>query len=202
MTKRTGKPAIGTQLGRWTVIGTSSLGTAKHPKLLCRCACGNQRDVDAGHLKHGRSTSCGCVNPGSRCVGWINDTPPAAYKVWIGIRERCSNPNQISYPWYGGKGVRVCELWAHSFEAFYADMGERPSKNHWIERLDNARGYEPGNCVWATPTEQARNTARNRRTSDGRLISDVAKELGFKPGTVLDRVRRGDPEARWFRPLR
>jgi len=87
------------------------------------------------------------------------------------MRQRCENPGNKSYPDYGGRGITVCEAWRASFEAFLADMGERPSRQHSIERNDNDRGYEPGNCRWALPTEQARNRRRKTHCHLGHPLS-------------------------------
>lgn len=76
--------------------------------------------------------------------------------VWKSIRLRCYSRGNASYARYGGRGIQVCDRWRASFEAFLADMGSRPSPRHSIDRLDNDRGYEPGNCRWATALEQAR----------------------------------------------
>lgn len=73
------------------------------------------------------------------------------------MRHRCNNPSAADWANYGGRGIVVCERW-DSFETFLADMGPRPSRSHSIERNDNERGYEPGNCRWATAAEQGRNT--------------------------------------------
>ena len=66
--------------------------------------------------------------------------------------------------YYGERGIKVCDRWDNSFEDFYKDMGDRPSKYHSIERKNNNGNYEPDNCIWATREEQMRNT-RTRRTS-------------------------------------
>ena len=83
------------------------------------------------------------------------------YRVWINMRGRCNDPNRDNYPWYGGRGIKVCARW-ESFENFYTDMGPRPSDRHSIERLDNYGDYEPGNCQWTIPTAQANNKRNNR----------------------------------------
>ena len=77
------------------------------------------------------------------------------YAAWTAMRERCRNPKAHNYRWYGGRGIRVCERW-DSFENFLADMGERP-KGHSIDRKENDGDYEPGNCRWATKSEQSNN---------------------------------------------
>jgi hypothetical protein len=83
------------------------------------------------------------------------------YRVWAQIKERCENPRNEWYWCYGGKGVSVCERWKHSFKNFISDMGRRPSSRHSIDRFpDNNGNYEPGNCRWATWSQQL----SNRRT--------------------------------------
>jgi hypothetical protein len=69
---------------------------------------------------------------------------------------RCYNRNSPDYPLYGGRGVTVCAEWRESFPQFLLDMGTRPSQTHSLDRIDSNGNYEPGNCRWATPTEQVR----------------------------------------------
>jgi hypothetical protein len=84
------------------------------------------------------------------------------HKAWRQILARCGSPGASGYENYGGRGIRVCAEWAGSFEAFISDMGLRPSADYSIERENTNGNYEPGNCKWATKSEQARNTRRSR----------------------------------------
>jgi hypothetical protein len=86
--------------------------------------------------------------------------PRGEYSIWYGMVRRCTNPRDHRFPYYGGRGSGVSARWRHDFMAFFADLGPRPSPGHSIDRLDNARGYEPGNCRWATRSQQQRNKPR------------------------------------------
>jgi hypothetical protein len=112
------------------------------------------------------------------------------YGIWRGMRSRCENPRNRSYPRYGGRGIKVCERWA-VFENFLADMGEPPTPQHQIERQKNGEGYYPENCHWATPKEQANNRRSSRLlTYQGRTqtLQAWCDELGLKHNTVVMRL--------------
>ena len=81
----------------------------------------------------------------------------AEYRVWAAMIQRCVNPRTPAWCHYGGRGIKVCEKWLYSFDAFYQDMGKRPSPLHSIDRKNNDGNYTPSNCRWATRQEQALN---------------------------------------------
>lgn len=116
------------------------------------------------------------------------------YRIWCGMVTRCTNRRLACAHNYALRGITICERWRGSFAAFLADVGPRPSPGHSIDRIDNDRGYEPGNCRWATAAEQQRNTRRNKLlTLNGRTmcVADWAAELGISRYTIFDRLRRG-----------
>lgn len=113
------------------------------------------------------------------------------YSIWSGMITRCTNPAAINYANYGGRGITVCERWK-SFENFFADMGE-PATGTTLDRKDNERGYEPGNCRWATRAEQANNTRINHHiTAFGETltVSQWAERIGVKYQTLYARITR------------
>lgn len=91
----------------------------------------------------------------------------AIYPVWAAMIGRCTKANDPGYKYYGGRGIRVSDRWLNSFANFYQDMGMRPTDRHTLERKDVNGNYEPGNVVWATPTEQARNKRINVKNKSG-----------------------------------
>lgn len=113
--------------------------------------------------------------------------------------QRCTNHNNPRFPRYGGRGIQVCQRWRDSFDAFFADMGLRPSPEHSIERKDNNRGYDRDNCIWALREAQMRNTVRTHfiEANGERLcITDWAARLGVRKSVIHGRLARGWSPAR------
>ncbi len=153
----------------------------------CLCDCGKMSNVDATCLKSGNTKTCGCgivdacrkrsTTHGQQKIG--NRTPE--YRAWRHVKSRCLNPNVHNYNKYGGRGIKVCDRWINSFENFFADMGERPSKTHSIDRINVDGNYEPINCRWATIKEQAynkTNTVRVEFEGDLLTVPDFVKAVG------------------------
>ena len=153
--------------GRLKVLNRSGLDRWGRVLWKCRCSCGELvSSVRSDHLRNGRTKSCGCLN--SELIGKRktihSDTSrgrqTVEYTSWLGMQQRCGNPNRKFYKSYGGRGIEVCKRWLHSFPNFLADMGRKPSPEYSIDRIDNDGNYEPSNCQWATKSHQARNRRR------------------------------------------
>ena len=114
------------------------------------------------------------------------------YRAWAGMKQRCTNPNASSWKHYGGRGIGYCERW-ELFEAFFVDVGLRPSDRHSLERLDSDKDYGPDNCVWATIEQQNRNRSNCKTlTIDGetRNIGEWAELSGVPGNTIYMRALR------------
>lgn len=116
------------------------------------------------------------------------------FYTWKSMMSRCRDPKNPSYHHYGARGIRVCQRWIESPQAFFDDMGPRPSSRHSLDRIDNDGNYEPGNCRWATPQQQMVNRRVNRHvTHDGvtRTISEWASSVGMSRGVLRHRIALG-----------
>lgn len=173
--------------GSWIVVDSNII----EKKILCRCECGIEKLVNKYNLITGKSVSCGCANKGPIKHG-LAKTPE--YQIWKAMKARCYGVNHKNYAEYGGRGIKVCDRWRDSFETFYRDMGERPSKRHSIDRVDSNGDYSPDNCRWANQVEQTRNTRRNALLTyngETKTIAEWADITGILSSTLYHRVYAG-----------
>lgn len=114
------------------------------------------------------------------------------YNIWINMVHRCHDTDRDDYPSYGGRGIRVCGRWL-VFDLFLTDMGICPGKGWSIDRINNTKGYEPGNCRWATAKMQMRNVTYNRLlTVNGvtKCTAEWAEVTGLSPQTISARINK------------
>jgi hypothetical protein len=177
--------AAGARFAKWTVVSDRPIGT-RPPLWLCRCVCGTERMVNQFHLISGDTQCCGCFRKHGQCHNPV-------YRIGRNMKDRCSNQRHKSFDDYGGRGIRVCERW-EDFAAFFEDMGNRPTPEHSIERIDNNGHYCKENCRWATAIEQQRNKRNSRLIEfDGRVkcLSAWAEEFGIEMHLLYLRLKKG-----------
>jgi len=159
---------------------------------LCQCDCGNLTHVVGWNLRQGRTKSCGCLKlikatTHGLCVkGQPQSVELNAYHA---AKMRCVNPNNPAFNNYGGRGI---EFRFDSFEEFLADIGEKPTPQHSLDRINNDGHYEKGNVRWATPKEQVLNSRHaNFLTHEGQTLvqQDWAKQLGLAPHALTHRLK-------------
>ncbi len=175
----------GERFGRLTVAGPGGLGSNRAFIWHCICDCGNECDVRTGNLRSGSTQSCGCLQK-DRTVerhfkhGAKSLDKPELAVTWMGMRQRCLNPNSTNHHLYGGRGIMICDRWLHGegdrsgLECFISDMGPKPSAAHSVDRIDVDGNYEPSNCRWATSSEQNLNKRPRRDGGSARAEERAA----------------------------
>jgi hypothetical protein len=184
---------------RLTVLGVDHIDSSYRRYWKCRCDCGNEVIVRYDHVRSGRTRSCGCLYQDAaerQKIHGMSRTP--THQSWMAMINRCYDSSHPSYNRYGGRGITVCERWhdpATGFINFLADMGERTSLQHSLDRYPNNDGdYEPGNCRWATRAEQYSNMTSNRLLTyqdRTQTVSEWSREIKIPLSTLLARLKRG-----------
>lgn len=181
---------IGTRFGKLVVMGRGSNTTRGTVRWHCACDCGGASLVRGVSLRRGDIQNCRKCRRVARRHGHGGNKQSSTYRSWHHAVQRCANTRLPRYADYGGRGISMCDRWT-KFENFLADMGERPAGMS-LDRIDNDGNYEPGNCRWATPREQAANQRekKNRVRVEGKTIHEWATVLGISYGTAHARYRK------------
>jgi hypothetical protein len=157
------KNLTGKSFGRWTVLGRAR--TNRPIKWVCECTCGTIRTVVGNNLRRGMTLSCGCYHKekASEAAFKHGKIDHPLYVVWSSMKERCYNPANKAWRWYGGKGIQVHQDWKDNFQNFYNDMAPTWKPGLWLDRVDSSKEYGPQNCRWVTPRDQWKEAFRSRR---------------------------------------
>lgn len=153
-----------------------------HTKWLCVCDCGQQTTVTYINLKSQNTTSCGCIRKPHGMTG------SATWRSWFSMMRRCVWKSDSSY-----NQVISVDPHYQNFANFLDDLGERPTAQHTIDRIDNRRGYEVGNLRWATPKEQSRNKRTNRwvtHNGETKILSDWAEHYGVTHQAIRAYIKK------------
>lgn len=191
------KNLTGQRFGRLIVLHRGpNLG--RYVRWWCLCDCGAETLVRSSFLRGGITSSCGCLRKDSaaRCHTKHGLSQSRLYRIWTGIKQRCTNPKRNRWPLYGERGIGVCEEWLHfpTFAKWALTHGYK--KNLTIDREDNDKGYSPNNCRWVPHGAQAANTRKSRFLTHKEktlAVSEWARELRIDRSTIRRRISRGLP---------
>lgn len=185
----------GKRFGRLVVIQRFE-NSCKKPYWKCRCDCGNVCIVQGRKLRDGITKSCGCLQIETARNNHTKHgkSKHPLYSVWKGMKNRCNNPKDSKYKYYGGKGVKLCSDW-DSFQNFYDwAIGNGYSNGLTIDRIDNSKGYCPENCRWVTREFQSRNRSNCFYvTYNGTTMtaSELERLTGVSRKTIINRILNG-----------
>ena len=182
----------GSKFGRLDVIAKAQVkGPRGEIYWVCKCNCGNTKNVRANQLTRGVTKSCGCLHRESVTHHGMTGLP--TFRSWESMKQRCLNPKDPNYHHYGGRGIQVCERWVNSFDSFLADMGQRTSGTT-LDRIDVNGNYEPSNCRWATSKVQNNNQRVTKRYAfNGKEMTtaEISEATGVQQRLIVDRLRAG-----------
>lgn len=185
------KDFTGMTFGRLYVSECLGKPDGRRYRYRCKCECGKVVDIQVDSLRSGNSNSCGCLR--RELMTTHGDHRSLTYSSWTHMKMRCFDANSNFYHRYGGRGITVCPQWS-SYETFKKDMGERPSRRHSIERIDNDGNYNPENCKWALPLEQHNNkmnTIMIEHKAVRQALAIWCRSLNTSYSLVTSRLRRG-----------
>lgn len=187
---------------RLFVEGKCEYKKGKHSYWICKCECGKVKEVRTDKLISGNTKSCGCFSrfklgqESLRKTHNLSHTP--IYNLWLGIKNRCNNENSEDYKDYGERGIKIFEEWINSFEKFYDyiinNLGDKPSSEYSLDRINNDEGYIPNNIRWATILEQANNRRNNRileYNGEKYTVMEWSRKVGINRLTITKRLKRG-----------
>lgn len=202
----------GTKFARYTVIEKTDQRESGAYLYRCRCECGTEKLITGTALRQGKVQSCGCLRKERQREAVVKhgDYKSRLYKIWDGMIQRCTNPNNKKYQYYGGRGITICTEWLNNYQAFRnwaIESGYDENAEQWactLDREDTNGEYGPNNCRWVPQSTQMNNTSRCRIvTVDGvsRNMTQWAQELGVHRSSLYKARRRGDDMVNYIKFL-
>lgn len=162
---------------------------------LFKCSCGNEKVINKNHVREGSINSCGCLLKENNTGYKHGLSKTRLYSIFMGMKNRCYNPNEPAFKNYGQRGIFVCKEWLNNPKAFVEwALSNGYNDNLTIERIDVNKGYCPENCTWIPLEKQVRNTRVNRRiTYKGitKCLAEWCETLGLNQRRTEDRLLRG-----------
>lgn len=191
------KDLTGAKFGMLKVISQVKTGPGKGTKWNCLCDCKKTVVRSASALGKNKNPNCGCIRQGQRKT--------RLYGIWANMKQRCTNPSNPAYPYYGAKGISICDEWANDFLAFQSwALKNGYDDSLTIDRVDGNKNYQPDNCRWSTRKEQSNNLSSNTViVFEGKeyTLTQLAEEYGLDPKLVIDRHKLGWPAKDLVKPV-
>jgi hypothetical protein len=189
------KAKIGDVYGSYVIVARAK-SSGRHTKWLCRCNCGIVREVFYANLAQGVQSCEQCKYIKRRTHGESGKTPE--YRLWHGIKCRTGNRNNKDFIYYGGNGITMYPIWRNSYKEFLAyilkTIGRRPSAEYSLDRIDNNKGYVPGNIRWSTVEKQNRNKSDSwilKIGNQSKTVMEWSRKFGVNHSTIRSRLSKG-----------
>lgn len=193
---KTVQDITGMQFGRLTAIRRVENDKHGHAQWECLCECGNTAIVLKSSLTSGKTKSCGCYYKDTRktSAATHNQSKTRLFRVWANMHQRCENPNNKDWKYYGGKDVKVCEEWTtfEGFSKWALNNGYREDLT--IDRISVDEGYSPNNCRWTSMKVQMNNTTRNHyitMNGETKSVAEWGRERKIPYSTLMYRLSHG-----------